>query len=106
MTRMNSIAAGMILLAGTAAMTGCEDAAKRAVVRAPVPGSSITVVKQGDPATPTVPPEIVVISNRAPTPVQLSVLPVFAPKRRPFLMLPPPPTGSKDGVIARSGRKF
>ena len=48
----------------------------------------------------------VVISNRAPAPVQLSVLPVFAPKRRPFLMLPPPQSGSKEELIARVEQKF
>src|ERR1700687_3067704 len=47
MTLRSQVAAGAILLAGIAGMAGCEDAAKKSVARAPVPGSTITAGKQG-----------------------------------------------------------
>jgi membrane-bound lytic murein transglycosylase D len=96
----------VILLAGIAGLAGCEDAAKKTVVRAVVPASSITVVNQGSSAAPTLPTNNVIAADRAPNPPQLPPLPVFAPKRRPPLMLPPAQRGSKEELIARVEQKF
>jgi membrane-bound lytic murein transglycosylase D len=106
MTPRSQVAAGVILLAGIAGMAGCEDAAKKAVVRAAVPGSSITVVNQDASATPTLPTNNVIAADRTPNPPQLPPLPVFAPKRRSLLMLPPAQRGSKEELIARVEQKF
>jgi len=103
MTARSQVAASTILLVGIAGIAGCEDAAKKSVVHAAVPGSSITALKQGAPATR-------VVANgakeNASIPPQLPPLPVFAPKWRTLLMLPSAQRGSKEELIARVEQKF
>jgi membrane-bound lytic murein transglycosylase D len=105
MTLSSQIATGVILLAGIAGIAGCEDAAKKSVVHAAVPSSNLTALNQGTSPTPAVATNQVVTANNAPAP-QLAPLPVFTPKRRTLLMLPPPLSGSKEGLIARVQQKF
>jgi membrane-bound lytic murein transglycosylase D len=85
-------------------MMGCEDAAKKSVVHAAVPGSSITGVPQaqGAPASRA----IAVAAQNAQAPPQLAPLPAFPPKRRTLLLLPPTLRGSKEELIARVEQKF
>src|SRR5260370_5667454 len=103
MTLRRQVAAGTILLAGIAGMAGCEDAAKKSVVRAPVPHSTITAVKQG--STPAAPAATIATDN-PPIRLELAPLPVFAHKRRSLVMLAAALRGTKDGFIARAAQKF
>jgi membrane-bound lytic murein transglycosylase D len=98
MTPRSQVAAGAILLAGIAGMAGCEDAAKKAVVRAPVP---VTVLRQENaPAEPKV------VADKRQAPLELPPLPVFAPKRRSLIMLATTMRGTKEDLIARVEQKF
>src|SRR5437899_11264702 len=100
MTPKSHVVAGAILLVGIAGITGCEDAAKKSVAHAAVPGSSIMALKQGAPATRVVGTGATEKNTSAPP--QLPPLAVFAPKRQTLLMLPPAQRGSKEELIARS----
>src|SRR5882762_9676036 len=102
MTPRSQIAAGAILLVGIAGIIGCEDGAKKPV-HAVVPGSSIMPLKQGAPATRSI---ATGATENTSSPTQLPPLPVFAPKRRALLMLPPAQRGSKEELIARVEQKF
>src|SRR5467141_719057 len=102
MTPRSQIAAGAILLVGIAGIIGCEDGAKKPV-HAVVPGSSIMPLKQGAPATRSI---ATGATENTSSPTQLPSLPVFAPKRRALLMLPPAQRGSKEELIARVEQKF
>ena len=107
MTLRRQVAAAAILLAGIAGMAGCEDAAKKSVARAPVPRSTITTVKQGSaPATPAIAADTVIATDNNPIRLQLAPLPLFAPKRRSLVMLPPTLGRSKEELIARVEQKF
>jgi membrane-bound lytic murein transglycosylase D len=99
MTTRSQIAAGAILLVGIAGMAGCEDAAKRAVVRAPVPTAS--ALRQG-----TAPAESKAVADKRPAPLELPPLPAFAPKRRSLIMLATTLRGTKEDLIARVEQKF
>jgi membrane-bound lytic murein transglycosylase D len=99
MTTRSHIAAGAILLTGIAGMAGCEDAAKRAVVRAPVPTAS--ALRQG-----TAPTESKAVADKRPAPLELPPLPAFAPKRRSLIMLATTLRGTKEDLIARVEQKF
>src|SRR6266436_5013378 len=103
MTPRSQVAVGAILLAGIAGRSGCEDAAKKSVAHAAVPGSSVMALQQGTPA-----PRVVTTRAKENTssPPQLPLLPVFAPKRQTLLMLPPAQRGSKEELIARVEQKF
>ena len=105
MTLRSPVAAAAILLAGIAGMTGCEDAAKTAVVRAPVPNSNLAALEQG---TSTVRPvaQPVAGKDNSTARLQLAPLPVFTPKRRSLLLLPPAQRGSKEDLIIRVEQKF
>src|SRR5882762_9728971 len=106
MTSRSQVAASVILLAGIAGIAGCEDAARKSVVHAAVPGSTLTPLRQDAPATPARAPNTVVAADKPSVPLQLPPLPVFAPKRRSLLMLPPALRGSKEELIARVEQKF
>src|SRR5690349_10094748 len=98
MTQRRQIAVGSILLCGILSLAGgCEDAAKKSVVRAPVPGSTITVVKPGSAPAPK--------RASAQAPMELPPLPV-APKRRTLVMFTPAVRGTKEDLIARVEQKF
>src|SRR6266852_365210 len=98
MTQRRQIAVGSILLSGILGLAGgCEDAAKKSVVRASVPGSTITVVKQGSVSAPKV--------ASAQASLELPPLPV-APKRRTLMMLTPTLRGTKENLVARVEQKF
>ncbi len=103
MTPRSQVAASTILLFGIAGITGCEDAAKKSVAHAAVPGSSIMALKQGAPAPRGV---AAGASENTSSPPQLPPLPVFAPKRQTLLMLPPAQRGSKEEFIAKVEQKF
>src|SRR5712692_6288061 len=103
MTPRSQVAASAILLFGIVGITGCEDAAKKSVAHAAVPGSSIMALKQGAPAPRGV---AAGASENTSSPPQLPPLPVFAPKRQTLLMLPPAQRGSKEEFIARVEQKF
>src|SRR5260370_15398194 len=103
MTLRRQVAAGTILLAGIAGMAGCEDAAKKSVVRAPVPHSTITAVKQG--STPAAPAATIATDN-TPIRLELAPLPGFAHKRRSLVMLATTLPGTKEDLIARVEQKF
>src|SRR5882724_11810309 len=104
MTPKSHVVAGAILLVGIAGIMGCEDAAKKSVAHAAVPGSSIMALKQGAPATRAVGTGATEKNTSAPP--QLPPLPVFAPKRQTLLMLPPAQRGSKEELIAKVEQKF
>src|SRR5437868_60883 len=104
MTPKSHVVAGAILLVGIAGITGCEDAAKKSVAHAAVPGSSIMALKQVAPATRVVGTGATEKNTSAPP--QLPPLPVFAPKRQTLLMLPPAQHGSKEELIAKVEQKF
>ena len=97
------VVAGAILLVGIAGITGCEDAAKKSVAHAAVPGSSIMSREQGSAALQVTPTGA---KENTSSPPQLPPLPVFAPKRQTLLMLPPAQRGSKEELIARVEQKF
>jgi len=104
MTPKSHVVARAILLVGIAGIMGCEDAAKKSVAHAAVPGSSIMALKQGAPATRVVGTGATEKNTSAPP--QLPPLPVFAPKRQTLLMLPPAQRGSKEELIAKVEQKF
>ena len=105
MTFRSQVAAGAILLAGIAGMAGCEDAAKKSVVRAPVPGSTITTVKQGN--APAAPAATTSATNNHPIRLELAPLPVFASKRRSLVLFAPAAQqGTKEDLIAQVEQKF
>jgi len=106
MTLRGQVAAGLILLAGIAGTAGCEDAAKKSVVHAAVPGSTLAALNEAASQTPAVSTSKVVASDNPPGRLQLVPLPVFPPKRRSLLMLPPPVRGSKEELLARVEQKF
>src|SRR5258705_691792 len=81
MTPKSHVVARAILLVGIAGIMGCEDAAKKSVAHAAVPGSSIMALKQGTPATRVVGTGVTEKNTSAPP--QLPPLPVFAPNRQP-----------------------
>src|SRR5579864_9231658 len=94
MTQRRQIAAGSVLLSGILALTsGCEDAAKKTVVRAPVPAAAL---KQANPPAAA--------TASAQRPPDLPPLPL--PKHRMLLMLPAPLRGTKEDLIARVEQKF
>jgi peptidoglycan lytic transglycosylase D len=99
MTPRSHAAVVAILLTGIAGMAGCEDAAKRAVVRAPVPTAS--ALRQG-----TAPAESKAVADKRPAPIELPPLPAFAPKRRSLIMLATTLRGTKEDLIARVEQKF
>src|SRR5713101_4982133 len=103
MTLRRQVSAGAILLAGIAGIAGCEDAAKKSAVRAPVPHSTITAVKQG--STPAAPAATIATDN-TPIRLELAPLPVFAHKRRSLAMLAAAQRGTKEDLIARVEQKF
>src|SRR5260370_41536813 len=108
MSVRNEVAGGAVLLTGIAwIVTGCEDAAKKSVARAQVPRSTITTLKQGsDPVTSPTPTNTALAADNTSIPLQLAPLPIFAPKRRSLVMLPPALGGSKEELIARGEQKI
>jgi membrane-bound lytic murein transglycosylase D len=94
--------AGAVLLAGILGITGCEDAAKKSVAHATVPGSSLTASRQS--ASP--PGTEAAATQRIAVAPQLAPLPVFTPRQRTLVMLPPAQRGSKEELIARVQQKF
>ncbi len=85
-------------------MAGCEDAAKKSVVRAPVLRSTVTAVKQGN--APASPATATIATDNTPILLELAPLPVFAPKRRSLVMFAPTLHGTKKDLIARVEQKF
>jgi membrane-bound lytic murein transglycosylase D len=106
MTSRSQVTAGLILLAGIAGIAGCEDAARKSVVHAAVPGSTLTPLQQDATATQARAPNTVVAADKPSVPLQLAPLPVFTPKRRSLLLLPPALRGSKEELMARVEQKF
>ena len=104
MTLRRQVAAGAILLSGIAGVAGCEDAAKKSVARAPVPGSTITTVKQGNVPAALAPGTIA--ADNHPIRLEIPPLPVFAPKRRSLVLFAPTQQGTKQDLIARVEQKF
>jgi membrane-bound lytic murein transglycosylase D len=100
MTRGSQFAVGAILLAGIAGMAtaGCEDAAKKAVVRAPVPGA--TLRQENEAPAPKI------VAEKRPVIVELAPLPIVSSKQRPLSMLPPTLHGSKEDLVARVEQRF
>jgi membrane-bound lytic murein transglycosylase D len=98
MTPRSQVATGAILLAGIAGMVGCEDAAKKTIVRAPVPAT--TMRQENAPAEPKV------VADKRPVRLELPPLPAFAPKRRSLIMLAATARGTKEDLIARVEQKF
>src|ERR1700688_3559566 len=98
MTTRSQGAAVAILLAGVAGMAGCEDAARKAVVRAPVP---VAALRQEN-----VPAQTGVATDKQPARIELPPLPVFTSKRRSLLMLAPTSRGTKEDLIARVEQRF
>src|SRR4029077_10712757 len=94
MTQRRRIAVGSVLLSGILGLaSGCEDAAKKTVVHAPVPASAL---KQGNsPAAASAS-----VQHTADLP------PLPLPKHRMILMLPSPLRGTKEDLIARVEQKF
>ena len=97
-TARSQVAAGAILLAGIAGIAGCEDAAKKSVVRAPVPAT--TLRQESAPAGPKL------STDNRPVRLELAPLPVTQPKQRPLVMLATTLHGTKDDLIARVEQKF
>jgi peptidoglycan lytic transglycosylase D len=98
------------VLAVAGLVWGCEDAAKKSAVKAPVPQHS-TIVAAGQeseapPAKTNQTPKAVPASKNPPKKFELATLPVFARGR--LLALLPPQAGrnSKDELIARVQQKF
>src|SRR6202166_4311734 len=98
MTTRSQGAAVAILLAGVAGMAGCEDAARKAVVRAPVP---VAALRQEN-----VPAQTGVATDKQPARIELPPLPVFTSKRRSLLMLAPPVSTARQLLIRRVEEKF
>jgi membrane-bound lytic murein transglycosylase D len=99
MNSRSQVAAGAVLLAGIAGMAGCEDAAKKTVVRAPVPAATLR--------QETAPVEAnKVVADKRPAPLELPPLPVFAPKRRSLILLAATVRGTKEDLIARVEQRF
>ena len=95
------MAARAFLLVWIAGLTaGCEDAAKKAVVRAPVPG---TAARQASGGTSVAAPPATTAKVQGS--VELPPLPV-APKRRSLVMMTPAVRGTKEDLIARVQQKF
>ena len=97
MSLSSPVASGAILLAGILATAGCEDAAKKTVVRAPVPATALR-----QEAAPTTPQQTT--ANR-PARVELAPLPV-ASTRRPLVMLAFALRGTKEELIAKVEQRF
>src|SRR5213082_2285334 len=97
MTQKRQLAA---LLAGIITITvGCEDTAKKSVVHAAVPA---TTLRQADaPAKPGP-----VTAQQQKLPLQLPALPVSTAKRRSLIMLVPAVRDTKQDLIARVEHKF
>jgi membrane-bound lytic murein transglycosylase D len=94
MTQRRRIAVGSVLLSGILGLaSGCEDAAKKTVVRAPVPASALKQANSPAAATAS-----------AQHTADLPPLPL--PKHRMILMLPSPLRGTKEDLIARVEQKF
>jgi membrane-bound lytic murein transglycosylase D len=79
-------------------MAGCEDAARKAVVRAPVP---VAALRQEN-----VPAQSGVAGDKQPARIELPPLPVVTSKRRSLLMLAPTSRGTKEDLIARVEQRF
>ena len=95
------MAARTFLLLGIAGLTGgCEDAAKKSVARAPVPG---TAARQASAGTSSAAPPATTAKVQGS--VELPPLPV-APKRRSLVMMTPAVRGTKEDLIARVQQKF
>jgi len=95
------MAARAFLLVGIAGLTaGCEDAAKKPVARAPVPG---TAARQASAGTNVAAPPATTAKVQGS--VELPPLPV-APKRRSLVMMTPAVRGTKEDLIARVQQKF
>jgi membrane-bound lytic murein transglycosylase D len=96
MTQTRPITArAALILATTLSLVGCEDAAKKSVVHAAPPATTISA--QAAAAAQS--------ANPSAKPVELPNLPVSA-KRRPLLLLPAPVPGTRDELIARVQQKF
>jgi membrane-bound lytic murein transglycosylase D len=88
---------GAILVGGTLLMAGgCEEAAKKTVVHAPVPAIKLRQESAAASAHP----------QSASAPAQLAPLPIWAPKRRVLVMLPPALPGTKQDLVAKVEQKF
>src|ERR1700692_1813885 len=104
MPQRRRIAAGSVLLSGVLAMaSGCEDAAKKTVVRAPVPASALKQANPPAAATaraprprknPTPPAAAPPTAHPPPNPPPLPL-----PKHRILLMLPAPLRGTKEDLV-------
>jgi membrane-bound lytic murein transglycosylase D len=97
MSLSSPVASGAILLAGILATAGCEDAAKKTVVRAPVPATALR--PEAAPVTTQQ-----TTTNR-PVHVELAPLPV-ASSKRPLVMLAFALRGTKQELIAKVEQKF
>ena len=98
MTQKRQMAAVGILAAGIVGMAGCEDAARKTVVHAPVPVTA--------PRQESVRAEPGVAGDKRPVRLELPPLPVFASKRRSLVMLAPALRGTKEDLIVRVEQKF
>jgi len=98
MTLRRQVAAGAILLSGIAGVAGCEDAAKKSVVRAPVPATAVR--QESAPAAPKV------AADNRPAHLELAPLPISSRKQRPLVMLATTRQGTKQDLIARVEQKF
>jgi membrane-bound lytic murein transglycosylase D len=88
-----------LILATTLFLVGCEDAAKKSVVHAAPPATTLTqAAAPGPSATPAV------TAAHKPA-IELPALPVSA-KRRSLLLLPAAVPGTKEELIARVHQKF
>src|SRR5256714_8810635 len=97
MTQTRPIAAlfvGMLAL-----LTGCEDSARKSVLRAAPPAT--TLQQAAAPSSKAAPPT----SAAGQASVELAPLPLAA-KRRSLLLLPPPAPGTRDDLVARVEQKF
>jgi membrane-bound lytic murein transglycosylase D len=98
MMRRLPFAGGAVLLAGALSLAGCEDAAKKSVVHAQPPATSIA------PAQPAKVPAQAVAKVQAPP--EIPPLPVAYLKKRSLRMIPPAISGTKEALIARVEQKF
>jgi membrane-bound lytic murein transglycosylase D len=93
MTQWRQMAVGIFLVGILAVASGCEEGAKKTVVRAPVPANPL---KQANAPTAT--------TASAQHPPDLVPLPL--PKRRSLVMLPAAARGTKEELFARVEQKF
>src|SRR6202165_53425 len=93
MLRVCQLVTSAAFAAGILCLLGCEEAAKKSVVHAAVPTAAPTQTSASEPVV-------------AQAPLRLPPLPLPRPKSRPFLLLPPSITATKQDLIAKVEQKF